>query len=624
MARNTGIRQFHFTLTNRTTLPIISILNSLKEYSLQSPLKQIWHHFQNKQSRIIEASTYSVLNKIFDIAPPLLIGLAVDTVVQKESSFMGSLGIESLVHQIYALGFLTFLVWALESVFEFLMKIRWRHLAQEVQHDLRIQTYSHLQGLQLSFFENEQTGNLTTIMNDDINQLERFFDIGANEIIQVLTTVVTIGTIFFIISPTIASLSFLPIPFILWGSVYFQKKIAPRYLKVRHEAGNLASMLNNNIGGIATIKSYVAQSFEVNRLKNQSLNYASANKKAINLSSSFSPLIRMVVLCGFMFALIIGGVHTLEGKLAVGSYSVLIFLTQRLLWPLTRLGEVFDLYQRAMASSTRIFGLIKTPIQINDGSKEISYEDFKGDVDFKDVSFSYPGTETQTLSHINIKIPHSKTVAIVGTTGSGKSTLLKLLLRFYDIQTGEITLDGVPIKELRQDNLRSLIGLVSQDVYLFHGTVRENIMYGSFEKSEAEMINAAKMAEAHNFISSLPNGYDTIIGERGQKLSGGQRQRISIARALIKDPKLFIFDEATSAVDNETEAAIQRSLSKITKERTTIMVAHRLSTIKNADIIYVLEGGKIIEQGPHEELLRRNGVYHALWQVQSGAITVAN
>lgn len=583
-----------------------------------SPIKAIWIHFKEKRSQIIEASTYSVLNKIFDIAPPLLIGLAVDTVVKKESSFIADFGITNHLHQMYVLGFLTFLIWALESLFEFLFKVRWRHIAQEVQHSLRMETYEHLQKLHISFFENQNTGNLTTVMNDDVNQLERFLDVGANEVLQLLTTVISIGTIFFIISPTIASLSFLPVPFILWGSFYFQRKIAPKYLGVREEAGMLASMLVNNLAGMATIKSYVAQAFERTRLGKQSAAYALSNKKAIVLSSSFSPLIRMVVLCGFLFALVLGGIHVFEGKLEVGSYSVLIFLVQRLLWPLTRLGETFDLYQRAMASTNRIMDLLKTEVKINDGNLKLNHDSFKGEVHFKDVSFSYENG-ANVLKNINMDISPGKTIALVGTTGSGKSTILKLLLRFYDITKGEIIVDGHNIKELEQDNLRSLIGFVSQDTYLFHGTVLENILYGSFDKSKEDVIEAAIMAEAHDFIENLPDGYETIVGERGQKLSGGQRQRISIARALIKDPHLFIFDEATSAVDNETEAAIQRSLEKITAHRTTIMVAHRLSTIKHADMIYVLENGEVIESGNHDNLVKSDGMYNALWKVQTGA-----
>ncbi|EQC43849.1 ABC transporter ATP-binding protein [Bacteriovorax sp. Seq25_V] len=585
-----------------------------------SPLSSLWVHFKTKRAKVIEASIYSVLNKIFDIAPPILIGLAVDTVVKKESSFVAELGVKNHLHQMYVLGFLTFLIWALESFFEFLLKVRWRHIAQEVQHSLRMETYEHLQKLHISFFENQNTGNLTTVLNDDINQLERFLDVGANEILQVLTTVISIGTIFFFISPTIASLSFLPVPFILWGSFYFQRKIAPKYMGVREEAGLLASMLVNNLSGMMTIKSYVAQVFERNRIDKQSLSYSNSNKRAIVLSSSFSPLIRMVVLCGFLFALVLGGIYVFEGKIEVGAYSVLIFLVQRLLWPLTRLGETFDLYQRAMASTSRVLELLSTVVRINDGKDTISHDDFKGDLEFQDVGFSYD-TGAKVLENINIKIPNGKTVALVGTTGSGKSTILKLLLRFYDVTTGKITVDGKDIRDLKQDNLRSLIGFVSQDTYLFHGTVRDNILYGSFDRSEEDLINAAKMAEAYDFIKNLPEGFETIVGERGQKLSGGQRQRISIARALVKNPHLFIFDEATSAVDNETEAAIQRSLENITKERTTVMVAHRLSTIKHADIIYVLERGVVIEQGTHEELLENKKMYYALWNVQTGNLS---
>ena len=582
-------------------------------------LKKLWSHFRNKRTKVFEASLYSILNKIFDIAPPVLIGLAVDTVVKGEESFVAEMGIIDKTNQIYALGILTFFIWAFESFFEFMLKVKWRHLAQEVQHSLRIEGYNHLQKLQIAFFEDQNTGNLTTILNDDVNQLERFLDIGANEILQVLTTALSIGIIFFIISPSIALLSFTPIPFIIFGSFYFQNKIAPRYSHVREEAGLLASILTNNLSGIATIKSYVAQDFESERLSKQSLSYSNSNKKAIILSSSFSPIIRMVVLCGFLFTLILGGIYVFEGSLEVGAYSTLIFLVQRLLWPMTRLGVTVDLYQRAMASTTRILNLLNTPIDINDGQQIISRDQFHGKIEFNNVRFQYSSGD-EIIKDVSFQVQPSQTVAFVGTTGSGKSTILKLLLRFYDITHGEIKIDGIDLTELKQDDFRRNIGFVSQDTYLFHGSVRDNILYGSFEKSDKELIEAAKMAEAHDFITNLPKGYDTIVGERGQKLSGGQRQRLSIARALIKNPKLFILDEATSAVDNETEAAIQRSLEKITKTRTTVMVAHRLSTIKDADMIFVLEAGHIVERGNHEQLLSNKGIYKALWDVQTGAL----
>lgn len=582
-----------------------------------TPLQKLIHHFRNKRKKIYIASLYSVLNKVFDIAPPLLIGLAVDTVVKQEDSFLAGIGIENKIHQIYILGFLTFLIWALESIFEYLLKVRWRGLAQEVQHGLRMEAYDHLQNLHISFYQEQNSGNLATILNDDVNQLERFLDVGANDIIQTLTTVVSIGAIFFYLSAQIALLSFTPIPFILWGSFYFQKKVQPRYQSVRNEAGLLASMLVNNIAGMMTIKSYVAQNFEYDRLEKQSNRYADTNKDAIRVSSSFSPIIRMAVLCGFLFTLVIGGINVFEGTLAVGSYSVLIFLVQRLLWPLTRLGETFDLYQRSMASTARVMGLLETQVKVTDGINELTT--FNGQVEFNGVSFKYDEEDNTGLKDIELKIEAGKTVALVGPTGSGKSTILKLLQRFYDPQVGSVTFDGVDIRDLKQNSLRSHIGFVSQDTYLFHGTVLENIIYGSQGATDIDAMRAAKLAEAHDFIELLPLGYQTIVGERGQKLSGGQRQRIAIARAILKNPKLFIFDEATSAIDNETEAAIQRSLKVITQGRTTVMVAHRLSTIIHADQICVLNEGKIEQRGTHQELISQEGLYKALWNVQTGA-----
>lgn len=582
--------------------------------------KHLWQRFTAQRKAIIKAATFSVLNKIFDIAPPLLIGLAVDTVVKGEESFIASLGVSDKTHQMYWLGVLTFLIWALESVFEFLLKITWRNVAQDVQHGLRQDTYSHLQSLHMSFFENESSGNLTTIVNDDINQLERFLDFGANEIIQLLTTVVTIGAVFFAISPEIAFLSFTPTPVILIGSFWFQKRIAPRYALVRQKAGRLGAFVNNNLQGMATIKSYVTEKFEQGRLLKASLDYSSANKSAIIVSSAFSPLIRMAVLCGFLFALVLGGIRVFDGEIPVGSYTVLIFLVQRLLWPLTRLGETVDQYQRAIASTERVLRVLDTPSEIDEGNKEFPKMSGPASISFQNVSFSYQ-TGPSILKNFDLDIPSGKTVALVGSTGSGKSTLAKLILRFYDTNEGQVLIAGIPIKALAQQSLRRHIALVAQDTYLFEGSVRDNILYGSFDKSEDDIIWAAKEAQAYEFICKLPQGLDTIVGERGQKLSGGQRQRISIARAILKNPSIFILDEATSAVDNETELAIKKSLAQITKGRTSLIIAHRLSTIRHADRIHTLEQGKIIESGTHEELLKKNGVYKRLWDSQIGEVS---
>jgi ATP-binding cassette, subfamily B, bacterial len=563
------------------------------------------------------AASCSVLNKLFDLAPPVLIGLAVDVVVQQDTAWLARFGFTSVPSQLAMLAVLSFVIWSAESLFEYLYGVLWRNLAQTVQHELRLEAYDHLQKLEMGFFEASSSGRLMAVLNDDINQLERFLDHGANEILQLLTTVLAVGGAMVVLSPGVAGVSFIPIPLILWGSLRFQKRLAPRYAAVREQAGDLASRLGNNLGGMLTIKSYTAEAWELERLGEQSQAYRLANGRAIRLSAAFVPLIRYAILFAFIAILVIGGLQAWRGTIATGSYAFLVFITQRLLWPLTTLGRTLDDYQRAMASSNRVLDLLATPIAIPSGVRPLPLSQVKGELSFEDVTFAYGGRKP-LLRHFDLHIPAGSTIGIVGATGSGKSTLVKLLLRLYAIQAGTIRLDGIPIRELRLDDLRRAIGLVSQEVFLFHGTVAENIAYGSFEAPRAAIERAAQLAEASSFIESLPQGYDTVVGERGQRLSGGQRQRIALARAILKNPPVLILDEATAAVDNETEAAIQRSLDLITAERTTLVIAHRLSTVRHADRIVVMEEGRIVESGRHEQLIAADGAYANLWRVQAG------
>ena len=581
------------------------------------PLMRLINYGHNYRTQIWQAIACSILNKIFDLAPPALIGAAVDVVIKKEDSLIAQWGVKDVFEQLLILTVLSIIIWGLESVFEYAYATLWRNLSQLIEHDLRLDAYEHLQSLELAYFEDRSTGGLMSILSDDINQLERFLDVGANDIIQVMTTSIVIGTAFAILAPSVAWMTILPIPFILWGSVAFQRRLAPRYADVREKVSLINGQLANNLTGITTIKSFTAEEYEIGRIERESQAYRQSNKRAIALSAAFIPLIRMIILFGFSGILLYGGMDVVAGRMAVGTYSVLVFLTQRLLWPLTRLGETLDQYQRAMASTTRVMNLLDTPIEMHSGDIPLPVEQVRGELVLNNVTFTYRERQP-VIQNLSLQIPAGKTIAIVGSTGSGKSTLVKLLLRLYEVQSGTITLDGIELQKLQLRDLRGAIGLVSQDVFLFHGTVRENIAYGTFDATPAEVIAAAEIAEAHDFISKLPQGYDTLVGERGQKLSGGQQQRIAIARAILKNPPVLILDEATSAVDNETEAAIQRSLEKITANRTTIAIAHRLSTVRNADCIYVMEYGKLVEQGRHEELLEHQGIYASLWRVQSG------
>ena len=585
----------------------------------KAAIVRLFNYAKPYRWNIYLASLYSVLNKVFDILPEVLIGVAVDTVVNRNTSILAKWGILNPSSQILFLGALTFLIWCFESLFEYLYSVQWRNLAQTLQHKLRLDAYRHIQNADMHYFENVSSGYLVSIMNDDINQLERFLNDGINTIIQVTSSTVIIGIIFFVLAPKIALLAFVPVPLIFYGMFYFQNLIGPRYALVRAKAGELTSRFSNNIGGIATIKSYTAESYELDSLARQSEDYQRSNFSAIRVSSAVTPIIRIAVLMGFLFALVIGGLDALQGTLAVGSYSVLVFLTQRLLWPFTRLAEITDQYYRAMASAERVLNLLAVPIHIRSGERIKASPAILGEIIFEHVNFSYASSQP-VLCDLQLRIAAGTSVAFVGSTGSGKSTLVKLLMRFYDPTGGVIRIDGHDIKEFDLNNLRQHIGYVGQDVFLFDGTIAENIAYGSFGADAEAIERAAKLAEAYEFIERLPEGLQTRIGERGQRLSGGQRQRLSIARAILKNPPILILDEATSAVDNETEAAIQRSLDKIVIGRTTIMIAHRLSTVRHANLICVLERGKIIESGTHDELLGRSGEYADLWALQTGVL----
>tara|TARA_Y100001970_G_scaffold12536_1_gene14373 strand:- start:59340 stop:61025 length:1686 start_codon:yes stop_codon:yes gene_type:complete len=555
------------------------------------------------------------MNKFWDLAPPILIGMAIDVVTYREKSVIADLGYPDPKDQFLILVAITVVIWILESVFEYLFGVLWRNLAQTAQHELRMDAYEHIQNLEMQWFSGQTTGGLMAILNDDVNQLERFLDQGANDLLQVATTVIVVGIVMFILAPEVAILAVIPVPIIVGGSFIFQRRIGIRYAKVRKEVADLNSLLNNNLSGITTIKSFTAEEREVERVGMASESYRDANRDAIRLSASFVPLIRMAILFAFTANMLVGGWLALDGTLSVGAYSVIVFITQRLLWPLTRLGQTFDLYQRAMASTTRVLDLLDTPMGLIEGKVQIS--NVRGEIKFENINFSYPDRES-VVDNLSLEIPAGSTVGLVGSTGSGKTTLIGLLLRFHDPLNGSVSLDNYDVKELTLKSLRSSISLVSQSTTLFPGTVRENILYGDPNASEEDLFEAANIAEATTFIESLPKGWDTDIGEDGHRLSGGQRQRLAIARAVLKDAPILILDEATSNVDNETEAALQRSIEKISHNRTTLIIAHRLSTVRNADLIAVLDSGKITELGRHEDLVDANGLYARLWSVQTG------
>ena len=566
----------------------------------------------------------SVCNKVLDLAPPILTAWLIDTIAASPPGFIsGWFGITDTFQAIVVIAALTVIIFGFESVSQWGYAFGFMTLAQKMQHRLRMDAYRAMQRREIRFFEEHRLGRTLAMLNDDVNQLERFLNNGVNELVQLVVLVLFAGSVMIGISPWLALAGLAPVPLIVWGSLKFSKLLEPRYARVRESVSDVASRLENNIGGIMVIKSFTAEDFESSRVEKASESYRAANTHAIRLSSVFVPLIRMAIAAGFAAVIVLGGYWTTTGAISPGELVLFCMMIQRFLWPLTRMGQTFDEFQRAKAGAARVFSLLDTPPAIQDAPGANSMARARGEVEFRDVWFQYRDRE-EVLRGLSFRVSPGEMVGLAGPTGAGKSTLIKLLLRLYDVQRGAVLIDGLDVRQIRQADLRRQIALVSQDVFLFHGTIRENIAYPGVDVPEANVLAASIAAHFHEFVDTLPQGYDTMVGERGIKLSGGQRQRLSIGRALLKNAPILILDEATSSVDTETERIIQQNLAELVQGRTALVIAHRLSTIRHADRILVIKDGRLSEEGHHDDLLETGGVYADLWAVQSGTLTGAS
>ncbi len=597
---------------------------ALAAVSLKSPLRFILSYILRKPVPLLLATCCTIINKVADILPEVLIGIAIDVVTGGGNKLLDSWGFTSPRTQLIILAGVTIFIWIAESIFEFLYIVLWGRIAQRVQREVRVDAYNHLQKLPLSFFNTMRIGRLTAILNDDINEFEYILgaarDQGFSGIIQLVLSTILIGSIFFCISPQIALIAMMPIPFVAALGIFFRERISTAYGIVREMGSTIASVISHNVGGIMSIKGFGTEEHERKRVIKVSREYERASVYAVYMNGMFAPLVRVFVLTGFVYTLIKGGMLVFDGHIAVGSYSMLIFLTQRLIWPFTGLAGILDSYERSMSSVRRLLEILRMPTDqayLTQVGQEASESISEGEVVFNEVSFGY-NSSRPVLRKLSLTIPPQKTVAFVGQTGSGKSTIIKLLMRLYHVQKGSITINGVSLNEMSLEVLRKSVGFVGQESFIVPDTVANNIRYGAFDLPIEQVKEAAKSAQIHDFILSLPDKYDTYIDESGKQLSGGQRQRIMLARALVRNPDVLILDEATSAVDNETESALSLMLRSLQHSMTIIMIAHRLTTVRHADIIFVLDKGLIVESGSHDQLVKKKGVYARLWRSQVG------
>jgi ABC-type multidrug transport system fused ATPase/permease subunit len=555
---------------------------------------------------IVGALGFSMAMAMLELVPALLTrSLVDDALIGRNPQLLYGLAIALMV----ALVLRTIAHWA-RMIFT-------GRLAQLVLYQLRTKLYEHLQKLSLSFYNNKRTGQIMSRVTNDVNVMEQFIVEGVRDMTVNALKVAIIIVILFATNPQLALLTLIPTVPLAWGTREFGSRIRHKYRTMRRRLADMNSILSDTISGIQVVQVFRQEEFEADKFRSKSREFLDAGIASQGLQAMFYPSVNFAFGVGQVIVWVVGGREVLAGRLKTGELVMFSGLVAQFYAPVQVLSQMSNLFASTAASAERVYEILDLEPDIQSEPHSLPMADVKGEVVFENVTFGYDSSEP-ALQEVNLRVAPGQTVGLVGPSGSGKSTLVSLISRFYDVTDGAVKIDGRDVREVDLKDLRANISVVLQEPYLFHGTIRDNIAYGRPEASFEDVLAASRAANAHEFVMKLGDGYDTHVGERGTKLSGGQRQRISIARAILDDPRILILDEATSAVDTESEALIQEALDNLMKDRTTIAIAHRLSTVKNADKLIVMENGRVIEEGTHDELVRHeDSLYKRLVEMQS-------
>ncbi|MBT9176480.1 MAG: putative multidrug export ATP-binding/permease protein [Firmicutes bacterium] len=512
-----------------------------------------------------------------------------------------------------ALGLL--LATVLRSAFGYLERISMEWIAQRTIYDLRNAIYHHLQSLSFSFYDQAQTGELMSRATADVEMLRRFLSFGILRLTSSALTLVVVMTLLLTMDIRLALVSMVSIPLLVFAIWRFATTVRPRYKQIQEQLGAITAVLQEAIAGVRVVRAFAQEDREIERFRRENWRYLDLNITTVRLWALYFPLMTFLGGLGSTVVLWYGGSRVIAGELSVGAMIAFQTLLMQLVMPIRMLGWLVNMASQAAAAGQRVYTILDTASDVRDKPSAVELVRPAGHVRFNRVSFSYDG-KSSVLDDVSIDAKPGQIIALLGTTGSGKSTVINLIPRFYDVTAGSITIDGMDVRDVTLKSLRANIGMVLQETFLFSASLKDNIAYGRPGAKEHELIAAAKAAQIHDFILSLPEGYNTLIGERGIGLSGGQKQRVAVARALLMDPRVLILDEATSSVDSETELAMQRALQAVMRNRTTFVIAQRLSTVRGAHQIIVLQEGQIVEQGTHDTLLAQNGIYREIYDLQ--------